>query len=313
MANDIIVVLGSICGLLLSISLLWFASVRLIGRGVPFVNPESFVRYPQITPPDGCASASSTKPQKRILLQGVANFRDLGGYLTIDGRCVRWGLIYRSEALGRLTQRDLSYLSNLGLRLVCDLRTPLEITRAPDRVPHTARWIATPAQKGDFDTKMLPTLLFNRKIIPELMRQSYPKHLAENARYFGAILACFADSNNLPAVFHCTAGKDRAGLAAALLLGLLGVPDQTIVEDYSLSNLAFDQLFAVFVEDNKSSLRRIGVPLKELHPMFIADPTWMEGALAYINKSYGSITAYLIDAAGMDVAVLNRIRENLLE
>ncbi len=315
MVNDITIELGSLLALFLSIGLLWFASVRLIGRGVPFVDPVTFVRHPQTTPSTESANACAApnKPQRRVPLEGAANFRDLGGYQTIDGHHVRWGLIYRSEALGRLSQEDLSHLSTLGLRLICDLRTPMEISRVPDLVPQTALWAATPVQEGDFDSSMLRTLLFNRKIIPELMRQSYPKLLAENPQRFGAVLTRFADPDNLPAVFHCTAGKDRAGLTAALLLGLLGVPEKTIVEDYTLSNMAFEQLYASFTEDNQSSLRRMGIPLKELYPMLIADPTWMEGALAFITETYGSIQAYLLQAAGMYMADLDRIRDNLLE
>lgn len=315
MVNDILIGLGSVLALLFSIGLLWLASVRLIGRGVPFVDPAIFVQHPQITPSGEPVnvSASHIQPQRRVQLAGAANFRDLGGYQTIDGRRVQWGKIYRSEALGRLSQEDLQHLSQLGLRLICDLRTPGEISRVPDLVPQTAIWAATPVQEGDFDWSMLPTLLFNRKIIPNLMRRSYPTLLAENPQRFGVVLTRFADPDNLPAVFHCTAGKDRAGLTAALLLGVLGVPEKTIVEDYTLSNLAYEQLFAAFVEDNQSLLGRLGVPLQELHPMLVADPSWMEGALVFIHETYGSIQAYLLQAGGMNSTTLDRIRENLLE
>jgi protein-tyrosine phosphatase len=312
-SNGVIYVLGGGVALLLSIGILWFVGVRLIGRGTPFVNPETFVRYTQQISSERKPSTIRYKQQRILKLQGAANFRDLGGYQNANGQSVKWGLVYRSEALGYLTDNDLSHLSNLGLRLVCDLRTPGEITALPDRVPQTAQWKATPAQEGDFDTSMLPTLLFNRKIIPELMRMSYPKLLADNPQRFGAVLTCFANPQNLPAVFHCTAGKDRAGLVAALLLGLLGVPDNVIVEDYTLSNLAFDSLFDKFISGSISTIRHFGIPLDELHPMLIADPVWMEEALAYLNETYGSIQSYLQQAAGMDADVIERIRYNLLE
>ena len=313
MVDGFILGLGSVLALLLSIYLFWFASVRLIGRGVPFVDPETLVRYPQISSRIQPSNTERTNPERFVQLQGAANFRDLGGYPTIDDRHVKWGLIYRSEALGRLSEEDLTHLNARGLRLICDLRTPREITRLPDRVPINAQWTATPTQEGDFDMSMLPTLLFNRKLIPDLMRQSYPQQLAQNAIHFGAILARFAESDNLPAVFHCSAGKDRAGLTAALLLGLLGVPDKTIIEEYTLSNLAFDKLYTAYVEDNRALLQPFGIPMKELQPMLIADPTWMEGALSFVKENYGSIQAYLLQATGMDAAILDRIRDNLLE
>jgi protein-tyrosine phosphatase len=313
MMNGLMLGLGWVLVLILGICVVWLTSVRLIGRGVPFVNPEILVRYPENPSVTEPTSNPKSAAQRILPLQGAANFRDLGGYHTNDGRQVRWGLIYRSEALGRLSQDDLLYLTNLGLRLICDLRTPAEINRSPDRVPSTAQWVATPAQEGDFDMSMLPTLLFNRKIIPDLMHQSYLKQLADNAQLYGAILSRFAHPDNLPAVFHCTAGKDRAGLTAALLLGLLGVPEKTIIEDYTLSNLAFYRLFDKFVDDNRTRLRRFGIPMKELYPMLIADPIWMEDALSYMIGTYGSIEAYLLQAAGLEKIVLVKIRENLLE
>jgi protein-tyrosine phosphatase len=312
MVNEIIVELGVILSLILGIGLIWFASVRLIGRGVPFTNPETFVRYPQITITESPTCSRKIEPQRYVELDGAANFRDLGGYQTVDHRQVKWGLVYRSEALGRLSDRDLTHLNNLGLRLICDLRTPSEIRRVPDRVPQNTRWAATPTREGDFDMSMLPTLLFNRKIIPDLMRESYTQQLEKSAVYFGAILSHFATPDNLPVVFHCSAGKDRAGLTAALLLGLLGVPEKTIVEDYTYSNLAYDTLYIAYVNENKSLLRPFGIPMKELHPMLIADPKWMENALNFISTTYGSVQNYLLQAAGMDIEDLERIKENLL-
>ncbi|MDF1513398.1 MAG: tyrosine-protein phosphatase [Anaerolineae bacterium] len=307
MGDGIIIGLASILLGLIGIGLLWFIAVRVIGRGVPFIEPQTFIRHLE------ASDSPETKDLRHIPLQGAANFRDLGGYRTGDGRRIKWRLIYRSEALGRLTPADLAYLSDLGLRTIYDLRTPSEIARVPDRIPETAQWIAMPAQDGDFDKKYITTLLFNRKIIPAQMAMSYPQQLVKNARRFGAILSHFANPNNLPAVFHCTAGKDRAGLTAALLLGALGVPEQTIIADYTLSNLAYEKLFAIFLENNRTSLGYFGIPMKELYPMFIADPAWMEGALTFIKQNYGSFHAYLLGPAEMDAVVLNQLRKNLLE
>lgn len=298
-------------GIVLGVAVLWFTSVRLIGRGAPFREPSSLVQYPKTASNTGNTSGYANK--RSIKLQGAANFRDLGGYETTDGHHVRWGMVYRSEALGRLTSEDLALLNTLGLRTIFDLRTPREIKRVPDRVPHNTQWVATPVQAGDFDASMLPTLLFNRKIIPDLMHQSYQDNLRENARYYGALLSRFANPENLPAVFHCTAGKDRAGLTAALLLGILGVPERTIVADYTLSNLAYAKLYKAFKQDNSSYMQRFGIPLNELHPMLIADPAWMEDALSYINAEYGNIEKYLVTAAGMEPHTLSLLRKNLLE
>ena len=99
------------------------------------------------------AGVKTTISQRRVPLEGSVNFRDLGGYKTVDGRRVKWGLVFRSDNLGRLTDRDVAYLEKMGIRLVCDFRTPAEAKKLPDRFPRDkrAKYQHLPIRHGEFD------------------------------------------------------------------------------------------------------------------------------------------------------------------
>src|SRR5690606_24709795 len=113
----------------------------------------------------------------------------------------------------------------------------------------------------------------------ELMRESYNELMLEhNAPLIGRFLHLIGDDDNLPVLFHCTAGKDRTGMAAMILLSLLGVPDDVIAADYSLSNTYHDR-FRVYVSNAAKRLRWLGMNVDDLYPLLIADPQLMRGAL----------------------------------
>jgi protein-tyrosine phosphatase len=113
-------------------------------------------------------------------------------------------------------------------------------------------------------------------------------------------------------LIHCSAGKDRTGVAVALLLRLLGVPEQTVIEDYSLSNLYYEYFRDITAQIIRQ-LSYFGISEAEMSPLLMANPATMTAALRHIDAKYGSIEAYLTTAAGLDAAALKRIRANMLE
>ena len=171
-----------------------------------------------------------------IALEGAVNFRDLGGYVTADGQRTRWRVLFRADGLGELTEPDLAVLRQLGIRTVVDLRSgyeleqsrfnveahPVEFHHFPfiDQLPDVEEWDSRPGLLGSQYTEMLDDAM------PQIV---------------GA-LEVLAASEARPAVFHCTAGKDRTGLLSALVLLLLGVPEETVVADYALSGAAMARL-----------------------------------------------------------------------
>ena len=178
---------------------------------------------------------------RHIVLEGAANFRDLGGYSTEDGRTVKWGTFYRSDMLADLSDADVEKVATLGIRLVCDFRGPEEWQEEPDRLPadpapevaHLEIWDPSFSSKGvqqamgDADSEIdLGNLLV------EGNRMFAGKFSDRYADMFERI----TNADNLPALVHCTAGKDRAGFASALILRTLGVPMETIYSDFLLTN-----------------------------------------------------------------------------
>ena len=248
---------------------------------------------------------------ERILpLSGGVNFRDVGGYRTADGRAVRWGQVYRAGSLAELTDGDVAALGALGLRLVCDLRSPDELARHADRLPpgatHTHRSIA-----GEIGRLRRVVILYRKRHrLQELLEQIYRVMIDQNGPALAGVLRLAADPANRPLVIHCTAGKDRTGLAVALLLLSLGVPEETVVADYTLSNHAFEVLSGR-MRPEMARLYSFGFNEAQLQPLLLAEARTLRGALAYLRRRYGSLDWYL-QRAGLSADTLDARRDGLL-
>mgnify|MGYP005847631113 CR=1 FL=1 len=257
--------------------------------------------------------AALTVAERFLPLAGGVNFRDIGGYLTDDGARVRWGLVYRSGGLADLTDDDMAYLERIGLRLACDLRTGREATANPDRLPPGVEYLPAPVL-GDSETSFGPRkILLNLGRLDAIVTGSYTAvMLDQKAAVFGGWLRRLADPASVPAVIHCTAGKDRTGIAIALLLALLGVPEEVIVADYSLSNLYFEH-FRETMAPYTDRLAQLRLDVSDVLPLLSADPRTMRASLAHLRARYGSVAAYLSGPAGLDAETLARIRAALLD
>lgn len=276
-------------------------------RRSPYPDPAAFIIEPVW---DG---QPYPYQDRALALEGAINCRDLGGYPTVDGRRLRRGQVYRCGELSGLTESDHEQLTARGVRLVCDLRAPREAARRPDRLPAGVTYAHTPAYTGrvGFVSGLLP-LLRHRGRVDAFFRQGYVSVVMENAPNFGAVLRRLSDPASLPAIVHCTAGKDRAGITTALLLAVLGVPQAVILADYSQSNRRFVDFRAAGRQDVRP-LRFFGLTLDDLQPVFAADPANLRAVFAAIEGRYGSVEGYLREAAGLDDDTLNRLRANLLE
>ncbi len=237
-----------------------------------------------------------TIDESRIVqLEGVVNFRDLGGLPTSDGRTVRRGRVFRSDVLYRLTPRDTIALRQLGIRTVIDLRSRDEVRKYPQRSLSTA---------GVHQVNV--PLIADIHVVADTMLDDYLLVLRTAGEGFRAIFGHLAQ-DGYPLVINCFAGKDRTGLASALILGAIGVADDAIVADYALSEQHMERHLNLHRASDDVPAHPGPLP-----DWLFATPATMEMTLDAISKEWGSVRGYLEDI-GVSSDDLRRISTALVE
>ncbi|MBC8239239.1 MAG: tyrosine-protein phosphatase [Alphaproteobacteria bacterium] len=237
---------------------------------------------------------------RRIELEGVSNFRDLGGYRTVAGESVKWRTIFRSDTLSGLTDGDMATVCGLGVNTAVDLRYGGEREAEPSRflgpdqvgglaVGLAARpgaaFLASVAASAGAAGGARPMPIGNYRNYPFLYAKGY-----------GTLLRRLAGGERV--VVHCTAGKDRAGTAAALVLAALGVPRETIFEDYLLTNNYWD----------RAGRERPGMDPATVPNIFAAREEHLDAACAALERRRGGIEAYLQEVLELDDPTLGALR-----
>jgi protein-tyrosine phosphatase len=244
---------------------------------------------------------------RRLALDGAINFRDLGGYRTADGRMVAWRRLYRSDSLAELSDADLVALDSLKLLTICDLRVDHERERRPNRLPegHAARVHALgfvpPAMVEVLKGAAAGTLLPEQGLA--LLRELYQTLPLDHTEAYRRIVRILLEPDALPAVIHCTSGKDRTGFVSALILMAVGVPRVTILEDYALSDL--------YRRDLRFMLPNIDPALAAAITQ--AHPDFLRASFEAIDRQWGGDERYLEQAIGLDAPTRERLRNLLLE
>lgn len=243
-----------------------------------------------------------------IALEASSNLRDLGGYPTEDGGRVRHGVVFRAPALVRLSPADEAAVARLGIRTVCDFRGVRESELQPVELPgarHEKLPIEPSVGAGLHD--ILRTGQASGHITPddmlELLRTAYEAYALASHERYRALFALLLDEANLPLLFHCSAGKDRTGFGAALLLTALGVPWEHVVADYLATNALWRREIA----------RNFELPEGVKEALLSANALLLESAFAAISRNYGGTEAYLEQALGLDRAARAALRARLTE
>ena len=258
-------------------------------------------------------------PASRLIaLEGGCNFRDLGGYETRDGRRVRQGHLYRSGVLAYFTPKDHETLSQLGIRAICDLRRNEERLHEPTKWPNETevQFLHWDDELERTSTRKLYGGLTSADTRAAMLELYHGMPLWLHSRLRG-LFECVA-TGVVPMVFHCSAGKDRTGLAAALLLSVLGVQRDTILADYAVTNEAVDlEYFLRLRRKSALGLGSVKHPLLDMPeevrgPMLRADTDYLATALAQIEREYRSVDAYLSEALGVNETLREKIRGLLL-
>ena len=254
------------------------------------------------------ASISVARP-RLVALHGGCNFRDIGGYPTQGGATVRWGRVYRAGVLSYFTDRDHPTLHDLDVRAICDLRRAEEREREPSAWP-AAEHRQRPAHLHWDDGSNMPTIrafAANRPATAagmfDAMIDLYRALPTWMAGRIGGLFGCIA-TGSVPLVVHCAAGKDRTGVAIAVLLCALDVSRPTAIEDYLLTNEAGDfEQFLRTREDTQFGLTDIHHPLLSMpddirRVLFSAHPDFLQAAFESID-ALGGIDAYLEKTVGV--------------
>jgi len=262
--------------------------------------------------------------ERLLPLEGGRNFRDLGGYATADGHRTRWGLAFRSGVLSGLTGADYANLGDLGIAVVCDFRSSEE--RANEATvwrgasaPRIVAWGYS--DEGSEDEEGMADL-FSNATTAEVMRQVmlgfYDQIAYEHADKYAVMFRQLA-AGETPMLFHCSAGKDRAGTGAALLLTALGVPRETVVADYALSEqlvdyeAAFADAFEEAAESGGTMAMLARMPAEVRAPLFRSDPAYIEATFAKLEDEHGSVENFIRDVMGITDETLEALRARLLE
>jgi len=248
-------------------------------------------------------SDGMSNPPFSVRLEGASNVRDLGGYMTQDGRRVRRGLLFRSAALATLTEGDLATLAALEIRVICDFRGVAERGRAPTcLVGPTIVPLPIEPSVGAGLRDILATKEATGEALFAVLERAYVAYaLSSNAQYRGLLDQVLGDG--LPLLFHCSAGKDRTGFGAALILMALGVSWEDVVADFEATNRLW---------------RRDTVPSADLpehirENLLVADARLLEAAFAGVTREYGSFDAYLARALDLSPSARARLHDLLLE
>ena len=254
--------------------------------------------------------------ERRLPLEGESNFRDLGGYRTADGRTVKWGRIYRSGSLDALTDADLAYLDGLGIKLVCDLRAPSEITIEPDRLPAGAQTVNIPLVDRSVDPVAVREAVLAGDVSSlgkpgELLVKGTRKFVTDFSGELRQLMQRVMDRRFRPANLHCTSGKDRAGVAAAIVLLTLGVPQKTVMRDYLLSN----KYRAAENERTLATLRALLDPseLEVMKAILDVRPEYLQAAFDAMKQKYGSIDGYIRKGLGISDRARARFQDQMLD
>ena len=242
---------------------------------------------------------------REVALEGAINFRDLGGYATTDYRRISMGRIYRSGDISKLTGADMEELKRRKIYTVVDFRGENEIAAAPDKLLPGADYLSLSAGSGN-----LAEFFMGYASGKDAMVAFYSdvSGFKEKYRPFFRKLLMLPDTSAI--VFHCSAGKDRTGIAAALLLYILDVPMETIMSDYVATNYYRR-------EENEKIIDRLvnekGVEQKMASEILDANPLYLESAFNALKRQYTSVDLFLYRELGINEAAKLRLREKFLQ
>lgn len=252
----------------------------------------------------------------RLDLEGAYNFRDLGGYRTTSGKTIKPGMLYRSEALAQLTDRDYEKLASLKIKVLCDFRGDDEIKRAPTKWRSSEIEVfPQPIPAGGNTSSIMGKLIQGAPPaeMKAIMAGLYGQFATGNAASYQKLLRRMLNGG-LPVLYHCTAGKDRTGVFTAFLMTILGASKETVMEDYLLTNkyVLTEKAIATMAAGLKNYGLTTVPPMESLKPLLGVEPEYLNATFEAIDKEFGNFDEFRRKALGLTDADVTRLRSLLL-
>lgn len=253
-----------------------------------------------------------TVAQRNVPLEGAINFRDLGGYATSDGRRIQWGRLFRSGHLSNLTQNDKKCLESIGVRTLCDLRVEEELVNEGTTIGGDVQIEVLSIPPGVNDPQYFHRIFKHAdgpEPVLEAMHKVMRSLVLDSGQHYQRVFEILLENPESSILVNCSAGKERTGICAAMILEALGVPRETILYDFMLSAIYFpaeSELPRVYkkygVEPKGEKTRRIVMPLLE------TQESYLQSAFDAIDQHYGSGQAFLSQRYGLGEEELAHLR-----
>ena len=251
---------------------------------------------------------------RKLPFTGAHNFRDLGGYKTLDGKTVKWGKVYRSDNLHSLTDEDLKYMERLNLKSVVDFRSDEERNEEPDRLTPDMTPILLPIKfepEGVTET-LMRDLTFGDLDSSNLLRDFNVILVKEFTEEYRDFFRHIVDNGGEPFLLHCTAGKDRAGFGSAMILTVLGVPREKIIEDYLLTNTyVSDHVESKLLETELKTFFR--ADSDNLRKINLVEERYIKAAFDTIDSHWGGMDQYISEGLNLTEEDISKIKDYYLE
>ena len=240
-----------------------------------------------------------------VKMEGAVNFRDIGNYKTLDNKTIVKGKIFRSASIASLTDKDMQKMDGLKIRTVVDFRGTNEAASAPDRLLPNTDYILCPAGSDSLPTsKEIAEMIKSNDFLMDMYNEKSIQYYGKRYKPLFQKLLNIPDEESL--LFHCTGGRDRTGMAAALLLYVLNVPMPVIEEDFTASNI---YLKAANAHMYKPLADMSGTSVTEIENKMKLRPQHIRQFFSTIKSHYGSVENFLEKECGIGPEEIIRLRE----
>ena len=246
-------------------------------------------------------------------MDGAFNTRELGGYKTTDGKSVKWGVLFRSDKLSDISENDQKYLQSLGIKRIVDFRSEAEKTEDPNIIPEGINYIETPINvDGAMRSKIEAVLKGEtKKEIKSFLVDANKEFVTNYTSVYEDFLRGLIDEDG-PTLFHCTAGKDRAGFAAAITLIALGVSKEDVIEDYMKTNIfTKDKIDEMIDKIKLMSLYQADAEI--LRPLIGVERIYIETAFKTAEEKYGSLENFIREGLNISDEEIQILRNKFVE